>query len=114
MLIEMLSQFHKNLFVVGDPDQTIYEWRGAKPEILVDFDKQFTDSKTIIMNQNYRSTLNILSLGNHIIKNNKIRVDKDMFTQNTENIEDVHFNDQNDYEEWICVVTEIKRLVNDE
>src|SRR5690606_19588613 len=62
MLIEMLSQFHKNLFVVGDPDQTIYEWRGAKPEILVDFDKQFVDSKTIIMNQNYRSTPNILVL----------------------------------------------------
>lgn len=86
MLIEMLSQFHKNLFVVGDPDQTIYEWRGAKPEILVDFDKQFVDSKTIIMNQNYRSTPNILSLGNHIIKNNKVRVDKDMFTQNPEGV----------------------------
>jgi len=114
MLIEMLSQFHKNLFVVGDPDQTIYEWRGAKPEILVDFDKQFTDSKTIIMNQNYRSTPNILSLGNHIIKNNKIRVDKDMFTQNPEGVEVVHFHGQNDYEEGLWVANEIKRLVNDE
>ncbi len=114
MLIQMLSQFHKNLFVVGDPDQTIYEWRGAKPEILVDFDKQFTDSKTIIMNQNYRSTPNILSLGNHIIKNNKIRVDKDMFTQNPEGVEAVHFHGENDYEEGLWVANEIKRLVNDE
>ena len=114
MLIEMLSQFHKNLFVVGDPDQTIYEWRGAKPEILVDFDKQFVDSKTIIMNQNYRSTSNILSLGNHIIKNNKIRVDKDMFTQNPEGVEVVHFHGQNDYEEGLWVANEIKRLVVDE
>ena len=114
ILIEMLSQFHKNLFVVGDPDQTIYEWRGAKPEILVDFDKQFTDSKTIIMNQNYRSTPNILSLGNHIIKNNKIRVDKDMFTQNPEGVEVVHFHGENDYEEGLWVANEIKRLVNDE
>ncbi len=114
MLIEMLSQFHKNLFVVGDPDQTIYEWRGAKPEILVDFDKQFVDSKTIIMNQNYRSTPNILSLGNHIIKNNKIRVDKDMFTQNPEGVEVVHFHGENDYEEGLWVVNEVKRLVNDE
>lgn len=114
MLIEMLSQFHKNLFVVGDPDQTIYEWRGAKPEILVDFDKQFDDSKTIIMNQNYRSTPNILSLGNHIIKNNKIRVDKDMFTQNPEGVEVVHFHGENDYEEGLWVANEIKRLVNDE
>ena len=114
MLIEMLSQYHKNLFVVGDPDQTIYEWRGAKPEILVDFDKQFVDSKTIIMNQNYRSTPNILSLGNHIIKNNKIRVDKDMFTQNPEGVEVVHFHGENDYEEGLWVASEIKRLVNDE
>lgn len=114
MLIEMLSQFHKNLFVVGDPDQTIYEWRGAKPEILVDFDKQFVDSKTIIMNQNYRSTPNILSLGNHIIKNNKIRVDKDMFTQNPEGVEVVHFHGENDYEEGLWVANEIKRLVKDE
>ncbi len=114
MLIEMLSEFHKNLFVVGDPDQTIYEWRGAKPEILVDFDKQFVDSKTIIMNQNYRSTPNILSLGNHIIKKNKIRVDKDMFTQNPEGVEVVHFHGQNDYEEGLWVANEIKRLVLDE
>ena len=114
MLIEMLSQFHKNLFVVGDPDQTIYEWRGAKPEILVDFDKQFVDSKTIIMNQNYRSTPNILNLGNHIIKNNKVRVDKDMFTQNPEGVEVVHFHGENDYEEGLWVANEIKRLVKDE
>lgn len=114
MLIEMLSQFHKNLFVVGDPDQTIYEWRGAKPEILVDFDKQFVDSKTIIMNQNYRSTPNILSLGNHIIKNNKVRVDKDMFTQNPEGVEVVHFHGENDYEEGLWVANEIKRLIKDD
>src|SRR5690554_5581545 len=114
MLIEMLSQYHKNLFVVGDPDQTIYEWRGAKPEILVDFDKQFVDSKTIIMNQNYRSTPNILSLGNHIIKNNKIRVDKDMFTQNPEGVDVVHFHGENDYEEGLWVANEIKRLVKRE
>lgn len=114
MLVEMLSQFHNNLFVVGDPDQTIYEWRGAKPEILVDFDKQFLDSKTIIMNQNYRSTPNILNLGNHIIKNNKIRVDKDMFTENPEGVDVVHFHAQNDYEEGLWVANEIKRLISDE
>ena len=113
-LVEMLSRFHKNLFVVGDPDQTIYEWRGAKPELLVNFDKQFIDSKTIVMNQNYRSTPNILSLGNHIIKNNKIRVDKDMFTNNQEGVDVVHFHGQNDNDEGIWVATEIKRLVSDE
>lgn len=112
--IELLSKYHKNLFVVGDPDQTIYEWRGAKPEILVNFDKQFTDATTIIMNQNYRSTPNILNLGNHIIKNNKIRVDKDMFTENTEGVEVVHFHAKNDFEEGLWVANEIKRLIADE
>lgn len=112
MLIEMLSQFHKNLFVVGDPDQTIYEWRGAKPEILVDFDKQFPDSQTIIMNQNYRSTPNILKLGNHIIKNNRIRIDKDLFTQNQEGVDVVHFHAQTDLEEGLWVANEIKALID--
>jgi DNA helicase-2/ATP-dependent DNA helicase PcrA len=61
-LVEMLSRIHQNLFVVGDPDQTIYEWRGAKPEYLVDFDRMFPNCETIIMNQNYRSTPNILKV----------------------------------------------------
>lgn len=111
-LVEMLSNIHKNLFVVGDPDQTIYEWRGAKPEILVDFDKIFPDSKTILMNQNYRSTPNILNLGNHIIKNNKIRVDKDMFTQNTTGVDVVHFHAKNELDEGIWIAKEIKTLVS--
>jgi DNA helicase II / ATP-dependent DNA helicase PcrA len=113
MLIEMLASFHKNIFVVGDPDQTIYEWRGAKPEILVDFDKQFPTAQTILMNQNYRSTPNILNLGNHIIKNNKIRVDKDMFTLNNDGIQVTHFHAKNDFEEGLWVANEIKRLVNE-
>lgn len=113
MLIEMLANFHKNLFVVGDPDQTIYEWRGAKPEILVDFDKQFPTAQTILMNQNYRSTPNILNLGNHIIKNNKIRVDKDMFTLNNEGVQVTHFHAKNDFEEGLWVANEIKRLVKE-
>lgn len=80
-LVEMLSKKHGNLFVVGDPDQTIYSWRGAKPEILVDFDK-IGKTKTIIMNQNYRSTPEILKIANDIIAENKLRVEKDLFTKN--------------------------------
>lgn len=113
-LVEMLSRTHQNLFVVGDPDQTIYEWRGAKPEYLVDFDKMFPSCQTIIMNQNYRSTPNILKVGNHIIKNNKIRVDKDMITENPEGFEVVHFHGKNDYEETLWVATEIKEILKAE
>ena len=110
-LVDLLSQVNKNLFVVGDPDQTIYEWRGAKPEILVDFDKRFTDCQTVIMNQNYRSTPNILNLGNYIIKNNKIRIDKDMFTNNKEGVDVVHFHAKSDFEEGLFVANEIQQLV---
>lgn len=113
-LVEMLSDYHKNLFIVGDPDQTIYEWRGAKPELLVDFDKSFPDSQTIIMDQNYRSTPNILSLGNHIIKNNQIRVDKDMFTQNEQGVDVIHFHGKDDFQESLWVINEIKDLLKEE
>lgn len=113
-LVDLLSQVHKNLFVVGDPDQTIYEWRGAKPEILVDFDKKFPNTQTVIMNQNYRSTPNILNLGNFIIKKNKIRVDKDMFTNNQAGLDVVHFHAKNDSEEGLWVATEIQRLVKEQ
>lgn len=113
-LVADLSDYHKNLFVVGDPDQTIYEWRGAVPEILVDFDKTFSDSQTIIMNQNYRSTSNILSVGNNIIKNNKIRVHKDMFTKNETGLQVVHFHGRNEIEESRWVIKEIKNIIKKE
>ncbi len=113
-LVEMLSRVHQNLFLVGDPDQTIYEWRGAKPEYLVEFDRMFPDAETIIMNQNYRSTPNILKVGNHIIKNNKVRVDKDMVTDNPEGVEVVHFHGKNDFEETLWVASEIKEILKTE
>ncbi len=109
-LISLLANYHKNLFIVGDPDQTIYEWRGARPEILVDFDKVFKKSKTIILSQNYRSTPEILNLANQVIKKNKIRVDKDLFTVNPKGVEVVHFHAKNDIEESQWIVSEIKEL----
>ena len=112
-LVDILSQIHKNLFVVGDPDQTIYEWRGAKPELLVNFDKNYPNTQTVIMNQNYRSTPNILNLGNNIIKNNKIRIDKDMFTTNPNGVDVVHYHAKNDFDEGLFVVSEIQKLVKE-
>jgi DNA helicase-2/ATP-dependent DNA helicase PcrA len=109
-LVDILSQIHKNLFVVGDPDQTIYEWRGAKPELLVNFDKNYPNTQTVIMNQNYRSTPNILNLGNHIIKNNKIRIDKDMFTKNPDGVDVVHYHAKNDFDEGLFVALEIQKI----
>lgn len=78
MLADVLSSYHKNLFIVGDPDQTIYTWRGATVDYILDFEKQYKGVKTIILNKNYRSTPNILNASNSLIKKNAKRVEKDL------------------------------------
>ncbi|MCA0971873.1 UvrD-helicase domain-containing protein [Halobacillus litoralis] len=110
-LVKMLSAQHGNLFVVGDPDQTIYEWRGADPKYMVDFDQYFGEVQTIFLNQNYRSTPQILSLSNALIKNNYFRVDKDMTTENPEGIKVVHYHGKSELEESKWVVQRMKELV---
>ena len=82
-MLTMLMKPSTSLYVVGDPDQTIYTWRGANQEIIVDLNKKYPDLETIILNQNYRSTQNILDSANKLISNNKFRVPKDLFTNNT-------------------------------
>lgn len=77
-LMETLCGYHKNLFIVGDPDQTIYTWRGANVRYLLDFDKHFPDVKTIMMMENYRSTPQILQAVNCLIGCNKTRMKKDL------------------------------------
>ncbi len=77
-LMEVLCQYHKNLFIVGDPDQTIYTWRGARVGYLLDFDKVYPGCKTIYMNQNYRSTPQILNVVNALISVNEERLPKDL------------------------------------
>ncbi len=77
-LMEVLCGYHKNLFIVGDPDQTIYTWRGADVKFLLDFDKHFPGVKTIMMMENYRSTPEILSVANSLIAKNQNRMQKDL------------------------------------
>ncbi len=77
-LMEVLSDYHKNLFVVGDPDQTIYTWRGADIHYLLDFDKKFEGTKTIMMNDNYRSVKSIIDVANSLISKNKYREEKNL------------------------------------
>lgn len=77
-LADTLSHYHKNLFIVGDPDQTIYTWRGAKVEFILNFENQYPNVKTIILNKNYRSTPNILDASNSLIRKNLKRVEKDL------------------------------------
>ena len=77
-LMQALCAYHNNLFVVGDPDQTIYTWRGANIRFLLDFDKVFPDTKTILMNTNYRSTPEILDTANALISVNSQRMKKSL------------------------------------
>ena len=76
-LMEVLCGYHKNLFIVGDPDQTVYTWRGANVQYLLDFDRQYP-AKTIMMMQNYRSTPQILAAANSLIDKNRSRIKKDL------------------------------------
>ena len=77
-LMEVLCGYHKNLFIVGDPDQTIYTWRGADVKYLLDFDKKFPDTQTILMVENYRSTPEILAVANSLIDKNRNRIKKEL------------------------------------
>lgn len=81
-LIKLLMNDETSLYVVGDPDQTIYTWRGANQNIILDLDKNFPSLETVILDKNYRSTQNILDCSNKLISFNKLRVKKDLITDN--------------------------------
>ncbi len=77
-IIEILASGCKNLFIVGDPDQNIYEWRRSSPKFLLNFDKEHKDCKTFILTKNYRSGEDILITSNNLIRNNRNRIEKDL------------------------------------
>lgn len=77
-LMEVLCGYHKNLFIVGDPDQTIYTWRGANVKYLLEFDTVFPNVKTVMMVQNYRSTPEILAVANSLVGKNQYRINKNL------------------------------------
>ena len=81
-LIRLISKPSTSLYVVGDPDQTIYTWRGANQNIILNLDKNYPTISTIILDRNYRSTQKILNSANKLISNNKFRVEKDLYTEN--------------------------------
>ena len=109
-LIEILSEKYKNVLIVGDPDQNIYEWRGSDVKLLVDFDKEHIPTQTIILNQNYRSTPEILNCANTLIEKNTLRLEKDLFTQNPRGADVIHYHSKNDFEEMDQVINNIKSL----
>ena len=109
-LVEILSGMYRNLMIVGDPDQNIYEWRGSDVKLLVDFDKEHAPTRTIILNQNYRSTPQILQCANTLIEKNELRLKKDLFTKNPAGAPVVHYHSKDDFEEMDQVIANIKKL----
>ena len=103
----MVTEKSGNLFIVGDPDQAIYEWRGARPNMFVDF-KSDSD---IILAQNYRSTPDILDVANSVIANNRNRIPKDLVTGNKKGKKAVHYHARNDRDEAAWIARQIQRIV---
>ncbi|MGY6172195.1 ATP-dependent helicase [Candidatus Mycoplasma pogonae] len=111
-IIKMLSNHWKNLTVVGDPDQTIYTWREADVNLILNFDKDFPGAITVTLEQNYRSTKKILELANRLITNNKNRLPKNLFTENDEgdNISFYHAFGLESEAQWVAnKIQELKK-----
>ena len=107
----LLCSVHKNLFVVGDDDQSIYSWRGAEIKNILDFEKTFPNAKVHKLEQNYRSTKNILELANTIIASNTERKKKSLWTDNPEGEKVEVKIAQNENEEAEFVAFRIKQLI---
>lgn len=111
-IAQMLSGKHHNLFIVGDPDQTIYTWRNAHVKLFLDFDKQYPDAQTIVLQTNYRSSPEILKAADTLIQKNVIRYPKTLQATKPNGPKPLFFHAQSEKEEadWIC--QEIKKLIN--
>ena len=112
-LIKMLSSKYKNICVVGDIDQSIYGFRGANYQNILNFEKDYPNAVTIKLEENYRSTKNILNAANEVIKNNKKRKEKTLWTQNEEGEKIKYHRAYDEKDEAHYVVDKIKRLIKD-
>ena len=109
-LVDRLSEKHKNLMIVGDPDQNIYEWRGSDVKLLVNFDKTHIPTQTVILNQNYRSTPQILRCANTLIEKNVFRLKKDLFTKSGDGVQVYHYHEKNEYAEADRIIANIHQI----
>lgn len=111
-LIEHLAALHRNIFVVGDDDQSIYSWRGAVPENILEFDKLYPDVVTCKLEQNYRCTSTIVDAAAALVSNNLRRADKTLRTENpTGEPIDFRYETDAEFEAW-WVATQIKDEIN--
>ena len=112
VLTKMLASKYKNICVVGDNDQSIYAFRGANYKNILNFEKDYPDCKTILLEQNYRSTKTILAAANSVIKNNEYRKDKNLWSDNEEGDKISYYNAYDEIDEVFYVIRKIKELFN--
>ena len=111
ILTKMISAKNRKITCVGDDSQSIYSFRGANYKNILNFENDYKDAKTILLEQNYRSTQNILNAANDVIKNNKARKDKNLWTSNGEGEKIKYYRAYNERDEAQYVIRKIKELV---
>ena len=109
-MLKILSQYHKNLMIVGDPDQTIYSWRGSDVNYIINFANEFAGTQDIVVNTNYRSVPSILNVANSLIQHNQNRIDKDLIPFRQGGNKVIYNTLRNPRKEAEWVVEQIKKL----
>lgn len=113
-LIHLLAHKHRNLCAVGDEDQSIYSWRGANIDNIMSFEKDYPETQVIKLEENYRSTKTIVTAASHVIKNNSLRKDKTLFTNNKDGDKIFAKEVQSEYEEGKFVAQTIQSLMRND
>ncbi|HZK23473.1 MAG TPA: DNA helicase PcrA [Atopostipes sp.] len=113
-LVHLLAERFKNVCVVGDADQSIYGWRGADMQNILDFEKDYPDAQTIMLEQNYRSTKNILKAANAVIENNINRQDKNLWTDNVHGDKITVYFANDEYDETEYVANKIAEFMRED
>ena len=109
-LVKLLASRFKNICVVGDADQSIYGWRGADMQNILDFEKDYPEAKVVLLEENYRSTKTILQAANEVIRNNRNRRPKNLWTQNEDGEEIVYYRANDEQDESLFVARTIDQL----
>ncbi|OFP93957.1 ATP-dependent DNA helicase PcrA [Streptococcus sp. HMSC067A03] len=112
-LVKLLASRFKNICVVGDADQSIYGWRGADMQNILDFEKDYPEAKVVLLEENYRSTKTILQAANDVIKNNRNRRPKNLWTQNEDGEEIVYYRANDEQDEALFVARTIVQLTRE-
>ncbi|WP_455446908.1 DNA helicase PcrA [Streptococcus salivarius] len=113
-LVKLLASRFKNICVVGDADQSIYGWRGADMQNILDFEKDYPEAKVVLLEENYRSTKKILQAANEVIKNNRNRRPKKLWTQNDDGEQIVYYRANDERDEAVFVASTIDNIIREE